>query len=1715
MQNKGTDYIRRLLKDKTRLKRWRKLILCLSCVVVFCTVYALILPAITLERKTVCGQEEHSHTEECYSSDGQLTCGKTEHTHTESCYADDKTSEDQSGEDPQQTPEQNQTEGQEQNSGQSQEQNQNQSQDQSQSQNQVQTSDDGNVAQNGENGDTAGTTADETSGNDEESVVAGSTPAPAAEGEDGTGSTTTVTEGFDLNADKTKLQNVSLQYYDENSKSWVNILTGQENVIPGNVKIRVQVQYKDIPIDQLIGNHNCAITYPVPTQLRNVATGDIVDESNKVVGHTNVQNGKIVVTFNRAYLDELNKSPGTSTIAGDFYVEGKIDLNQLNNQGKTTLTTADKQYQLNFGPDALAKYAEISVKKERNTTKVVTIGDEDYLKYTITVTANEDRCPSVSIVDKFVTNSQCVDCYVGIEETKTPLKSAVNEQNPVEIKAEGKNAGYIYLGNTAADNTKPEVLSGITKATRPGSMVWEIGDMEPHETRTLTYYVKLRKDVPLNKNEIRNNAQIFCKEQPRDSKEASFTPTLNYNTANMKALLDGKGVVRNADGTYTISYKLNFELYENGSNYPLRNFEFLDYLDYSIYSTDPTVRSYVSYNNDVKLYKVEVDGDKEVNSSDYQVNWSKDKKNYVAFNKEDNPTSFKVSGTTEKSLTINPGEHYYVTYSVTVKPEAMAAMKQNSVDIKNRMIVSASNADKSKESGFEAYNHTETIGGYKWDEKAVSQATSANQTFTMNDDVYDLTLGEGINKDTSGSKSFEVPAGSYPYTVDVNQTKGDWDATNVTMKDTLKSDKMQYVGYAKVEAYKYNSTTDKYETLAGTKWVKIDGLNSFKLTPSQLEWNNNRYAYKFTYYAKPVNQDRFSSAKVKNSFEISGNVGNGRSNIDISTITSQKEITISGSFSMNVRKTSWYYEKPEIDAQTWKNGKLYWVIEVDGTAILKDTSFRDWISKDSGLQDSYLHEDSLVGIYKGKLPEGKEITEYNSVEELKEENNLEDVTTTWFSEKVLTNEKNFTDTGSYSELTVTAKDTHQLEGNKLYFIVRTEPQSLPINDRDTYKYKNHVSTQDKGEALVEKDSAEKELYKAPNILKELGQTFTYDGKTVTSNNDGRDEGDPDKIAASELGKTTGPGQYAAWVFKLNYAGELFGSYRVLEQIPDGMELAYIRIKWVGDKQTGNYIQSKEISGLDGWTKKKTDYLETDNPGKKVETTYYVKENKALIELGDFVAGKERDNYSVDVQVVCRVTDPDVLLKGEEKEFVNQVELQTTKGKKIDVATSPATITPKKLEKEFTSNNQKINFTVKANQLGETLPTVESDSKLKLIDQLSDTLILDPKTIQVVNSNDNSKVEFKASLKDDNTLEIEIPCNIPVTITYTATVNAPPDEKVSFSNVVYWERYTPSNGTKVEEGDYSYSAGGTVSGETNMKLIISKVDQNNTSVLLSGATFQVVNCERDANGDIKEVEDENPKVRTGTTGADGKVTFGGGVGKDYLMEFNTIYKVTETDAPDGYVVNSEPIYIMVPKKEGTPAAYSSYVQECIKDKRIRKLYDAIYNLTVTNHKGEITVEKKFKNPGGHDLNPVSGTYRFGLYENQEATGAQIQKIQITYSAGETDTKKNKFVDLELGKTYYVFELDDKDQPIKDSSTVATVNGMEYLTSYTATKSGSTTTGVNSASNGDTVTVTNQSRVNKLPSTGSCGVLIYRLAGAILILFAGVLMLMKYKETKTRN
>lgn len=83
---------------------WQRIVSIMGCVVMFCTTYALILPAITAEKEVFCGFEEHTHTDECYTAvtepagetlppetEGRtLICSQEEipaHKHDENCMA--------------------------------------------------------------------------------------------------------------------------------------------------------------------------------------------------------------------------------------------------------------------------------------------------------------------------------------------------------------------------------------------------------------------------------------------------------------------------------------------------------------------------------------------------------------------------------------------------------------------------------------------------------------------------------------------------------------------------------------------------------------------------------------------------------------------------------------------------------------------------------------------------------------------------------------------------------------------------------------------------------------------------------------------------------------------------------------------------------------------------------------------------------------------------------------------------------------------------------------------------------------------------------------------------------------------------------------------------------------------------------------------------------------------------------------------------------------------------------------------------------------------------------------------------------------------------------------------------------------------------------------------------------------------------------------------
>lgn len=195
-------------------------------------------------------------------------------------------------------------------------------------------------------------------------------------------------------------------------------------------------------------------------------------------------------------------------------------------------------------------------------------------------------------------------------------------------------------------------------------------------------------------------------------------------------------------------------------------------------------------------------------------------------------------------------------------------------------------------------------------------------------------------------------------------------------------------------------------------------------------------------------------------------------------------------------------------------------------------------------------------------------------------------------------------------------------------------------------------------------------------------------------------------------------------------------------------------------------------------------------------------------------------------------------------------------------------------------------------------------------------------------------------------------------------------------------------------------------------------------------------------------------------------------------------------------------------------YPDYANSCKKyfEKQNNKYYIIAYtpegfNPVIYNTQKGIVVKKAFiNNAAGNDPKPVSGTYTFGLYEDAQGNGERIQTQTIKYSAGEIQEKSAKFINLELGKTYYVFELDDQGNPIVNSSQEVTINKLQYTVEYKNEKDEFT----NAATNGQTVTVTNRSRTKILPSTGSMGTLIYRISGAMLALASLIYLTNIYKK-----
>lgn len=1607
----------------------------LSCIVVVCTVYALSLPAQTL----ACDKEEHTHTAECYDESNKLICEKEEHTHTDDCIKQEEVNEqDEVVEDEPET-----------------------------------QYDDEQVSQ-------------------------------VSEEETTTTTTETTTEPYNLNSDanKGKIKDIKLTYTKANVKQEVN--PGESVDTPDNLSMEFHLTYDYIKVSEL-KSHNNKITYQLPKQF---AVGeeiqkDLLDGIQRF-GVLNVSTtGLMTITY---YPDYLNQFTGEDAkVNATVFASVQVKLNEFVN-GTTTIKTPKGDIILNCGADYIQRYGNVDLKKSH--TKV---GSSDYIDYIITVEAGAEGCKDLVVVDKFTQNDYLVN-YEGITTAEKVLNDKGNNHDPYEERDRDATAGRIYLTNALADNSEQKIPKPIQESTtlnNPGSFVWTIGDMKPNEVRILHYYVKLSDDPGVievrNTQDVQNKAivyargnenNIFKKVEYVDVFQTKLSSSMNKTVLTNR---DGKSYVRDKVGNYTINYKLEYTSSNTDSNYPLKDFGFWDYLSKT--DGDITTDGYVTYDkNSIKLFEKKNGQNDytEIDKNYFDVEWASRNSSEYSGIWNDERLSFHLKGKNGHPIIVNPGDSYYVTYSVKVKPEVFAKMQSDSVPIKNSFSVNSSNATQKDgaNQGFIASSEITTVNldDYKWVNKTQTEITK-DTPITMSGKRYNERFEED-NETTT----FTVPKDSYKYEVIVNKTHGLWDFTNATLQDSFSPKEMVYVGYAKISAHDEKSGSDQTPV-----WLKIDSKSSFSIDLKRIGFNKeNTYSYTIEYYAKPKNLDMVSKVNVRNTFSLNGDVikgtETGTETIKSITVNSYADVTLKGSYYIDTSKSAWYYEKPKENATYWRNGKLCWVIEVTGSGIKNGTEIIDRISSDKGLEDSFLHksinaedEDSIVGIFFGN----KNPNKYKNIEEYKgiiQSQNISELFDVQYNAGKFDG-KNVGE-NNFGELKLTAKkDINIPENKKMYVVIQTMPCNLPNQYRETRTCINELYKKfpEGNEEFVNK--ANQTLYCGGNILKELGQVFTYDGTNVVTNRTtgGQDlkGNDPESKICKKL--LVGSGDYVSWAFKLNYSGELNGSYRVLEKIPDGMNLAYVRVKWRGSQAYQN-VYSKEINGLDTTWQKIENTCDGDGDlNKNIQTIYYVKDKQVLIQLGDFNESKVKDNESVDVQVVCKVTDPEALL-GKGREFVNSVTLQTDNGKKdIDTASSAVTVKSSSLSKFGTSipKDSKINYEVIANPLGQTL---SSDStNLTLIDELGENLILDPTSIHAIRTDTN--VDLKINWKiDGNKIEFEIPDNMPVKITYTTLVNVQPNTPIKVKNDVYWKSYKVSKIEKSIDFTYTVDAGGSGSVSNNPELKLYKFDKD-VSKPLSGVRLKVSECQLQ-NGQITTTNNS-----TEVTSTDSVLTL---QSSQLTMNYNTIYEVKEIETVDSYNLDKTPYYIMY-AKASSDNNYPDIVDQFNKYKnkqsdkdRYKIVYtSAAFKLDIPNEQKGITVKKKFTNNAAEtEHNPISGTYRFGLYEDAAGT-KRLQTIDIKYRPGDPeDVLTAKFNNPDdLDGTYYVFELDQKGEPIQATATEATINSMQYKVVY---KNETDSTKTNNAKVGETVIVTNKSRTKILPSTGSIGTLIYRLLGATLVI-----------------
>lgn len=279
-----------------------------------------------------------------------------------------------------------------------------------------------------------------------------------------------------------------------------------------------------------------------------------------------------------------------------------------------------------------------------------------------------------------------------------------------------------------------------------------------------------------------------------------------------------------------------------------------------------------------------------------------------------------------------------------------------------------------------------------------------------------------------------------------------------------------------------------------------------------------------------------------------------------------------------------------------------------------------------------------------------------------------------------------------------------------------------------------------------------------------------------------------------------------------------------------------------------------------------------------------------------------------------------------------------------------------------------------------------------------------------------------------------------------------------------------------------SAGGGSVGSNDGELTLYKVDKNSENKVLQGAVFELTAYDRQSGSW------DTAKTVTARTDENGKITFvpkaGANETSKVYVSADTLYKLVETEAPNGYVLDAKPLYFIWMQNDASDQAKqkAAYIKATGKGKETDVVDENVtsytnvtyfqtgrsYERKFTNAPTQLELEKVWADENGRIMSPPDGVkeIKLNVYKYNKDTEAAFDKNTATSVQTVTLNTDNQWretlhlTDSDENTRYYVEEVDVPDG---------------YKVTYTNRASEQTQLGY---ADGDKVTVTNQKRPTKL-------------------------------------